>query len=174
MMPTTLQLSAETRAVLELKRWIESEFASDEDKDQILLDAIEGETRFNEIIAALAREARVAESMAEGIEVIIAEMRTRMARLQGKADKFRAAIGRAMEEAGEKTIRAPDATISFRAGQTKPHVESEDLLPDEYKRTTIKVSPDMRKIADYIGDTGRAIPGVVMRNGVPSVTIRGR
>lgn len=171
-MSTVMQLNAEVRAAVELRRWLENEGASDPQFDDLVLDAIEGETRLNEMIAALAREAILAEAMAEGVKTVIAANKARAERLLRKAESFRAAIGRAMDEAGLPKTVSPDLTITYRQGQARPFVEDETDIPKEFLRTKVDTSPDMKRIGDYIADTGKTIPGVVLRNGAPILTIR--
>jgi hypothetical protein len=171
-MNTVALLSAEVRAAVELRRWLENERAGDSDFDDLVLDAIEGETRLNELAASLIREALLTEKMAEACSARINEIASRKERLIRRADSLRAAVGRAMDEAGVPKITAPDVTISYRQGSIRPYVEDENQLPDEFVRVKIERRPDLRKIGDFIGDTGRAIPGVVLRNGAPTLTAR--
>jgi len=170
----TRHLDRELAAVAELKRFLENERAGDPQFDDLVLDAIEGQTAFHEVVATLAREARIVTAMAEGIDPLLDSMRARQRRLYKKEEMIRSAIAKAMDAASVPKVTAPDLTITLRAGSSEPKVTDQSQLPEQFLRTKVEVTPDLRAIRDYIADTGRAIPGVVMSNAAPVLTIRGK
>ena len=176
MTASVYQLNAETRAALDLRLFLEKEFANDADKGTLILDLIEGQTGIHELIGILAREAKLYEQMAEAVRRIREDNTTRIVRLEHKADKLRNAIARAMDELELPRVggdmRVPDLLVTCRKGTTDPHVENLDQLPERFKKIKTEVKADFRAIKDFITDTGQSLPGVVMRNGPPVLAIR--
>ena len=129
MTTTTLPLETATRIHVKLKEWLREQFAFENDEDQCFVDTLEGLSSFNEIVAALAREARYEEAQAEACKAIIKEIQDRKARREAKSERLRAAIAWALQEAGEKKVDAPDSTISLRAGKPKL-IFDRDATPD--------------------------------------------
>ncbi len=173
---TNPALSAEVRSYNALRDWIAEQYNVNPD-DPVVLDTLEGATNLHEMIASLAREARRRKANAEALATIIDENKKRKERHEAAAESIRSAIARAMLDAGLKRSEAPDATITVRMGESKPKVVSEELLPDWYWEEKIIRKPDMSEIKLTIelrkenGDS-EPIPGVVMTNPAPILTIR--
>ena len=162
-------LERETQAAILLRENIIAELGPDE---VLIADMIEGETRLNEVIAALAREAVRRKKMAEAMLDIIRDNQARKSSHERAAEAIRRAIAKAMTTVDLPKIQLPDMTISARISAPKAECRSIEMLPKDLQRVKIEVSADMDKISDYIADTGDIPAGVVMSNGSPIVTIR--
>ena len=162
-------LERETQAAILLRENIIAELGPDE---ALIADMIEGETRLNEVIATLAREATRREQMAEAMKAIIQDNQSRKGSHERAAEAIRGAIARAMTSVDLNKIQLPDMTISARISAPRPKCISVEMLPKEFQRVKIDVSADMHKISDHFADTGDLPAGVVLTNGSPILTLR--
>jgi hypothetical protein len=162
-------LERETQAAILLRENIIAELGPDE---QLIADSIEGETRFNEIVALCAREAIRRKQMAEAMKAIIQDNQKRKSDHDTACEVLRRAIAKAMPSLDISKIQLPDMTLSARISAPKPECRSVEMLPKEFQRVKIEVSADMDKISDHLADTGELPAGVVMSNGSPVLTLR--
>ena len=142
----------------------------DETLDQVVADAIEGETRFAEVALRLAREARAAEAFAEGMKAIIAEDKERKERFENKAERIRRAIAAAMLDLGLKSLPGPLA-VSARLGAPGVLIVSEDMLPPWAFRERVIREPNLSLIKETLA-RGEFVAGAVQTNGLPILIIR--
>lgn len=162
-----------TRVYAELK----SRLMQDEglaEGDQTLADTLEGATDLHEQIAAVLREAGVAEAYASGLDVLIDTMSERRDRLRAKRVKLRAHALWAMQEAGLTKLIAPDMTVSVRAG--KPSIAyqkgfSPEQAPDAYRAMKITYRFDTDAIRAAL-DAGEDLDFAWIKNGEPSISVR--
>lgn len=161
-----------TRVYAELKSRLMQDEGLAED-DQTLADSLEGITDLHEQIAAVLREAAVADSYASGLEALIDTMSTRCDRLREKKRKLRAHALWAMQEAGLPKITAPDMTISVR--KEKPSVEYRKgfdpaSAPDAYRidETVSRLNKDAIRAAL---DAGEMLDFAWIKNGKPSISV---
>jgi hypothetical protein len=172
---TDTALANETRAYVALRDWLAEQYQLPPD-DQVVLDTAEGATNLHEMIGALARQARLRKARADALRTIIGENETRLARDEHAIEVLRSRIAQAMVDAGLKKVTAPDATLSVRMGESHPRVTSKDELPDWAWRTKTTKEPDMeairRALDDRINGSREQVPGVVMTNPAPILTIR--
>jgi hypothetical protein len=163
-----MQLSAEVRVAAEI---IEQIRAAIGDDDADFAEIVENETDILERLRKMLRVARLAEADAKATADIMDELRDRKTRLAGKADKLRDAVKWAMSELGMDKLPSPDMTVSLR--NAAPGVEIIDLsqIPERYLKVT--VAPDKAAMREALKD-GENIPGAVLKNGSPSLTIRSR
>jgi Siphovirus Gp157 len=166
-------LDHERHAARSLGHSIRIAIGGDEDCEQIerfVLDAIEGQTNFNEACLSVLREARERETLAEALTNRIAQMEKRAARFTDSAKKMRQGVAAAMLDVGVPTIRADDMTVSVRAGKPQVQIVSEDLLPDWAWRIKTIREPNKRAINER--SESEDVPGTVRTNGAPILTIR--
>ena len=145
-------------------------------EDECLADTLEGVTNLDELIVRAAREAKESEAMAEAIKTIIADNSERRARFLAKAEKIRAAIAHAMQDAGLPKITAPDMTISQRISKPAPKVIDADALPEWAKIDKVVWSPNRDAIKQAFEEdpAGFSCPGVIIPNVEPIITIRSK
>jgi hypothetical protein len=169
----TDELRSQANAYAALKDHLIAVTGLDAD-DDCLADTLEGLSDLNEIIIRAAREAKEAEAMADAVKAIMAENSERRQRFLTKADRIRAAIAHAMQDAGLPKITAPDMTISQRAGKVAPKIVDADALPDWAKVEKIVVSPDRDAIREAFDEdpAGFSCPGVIVPNAEPVLTVR--
>lgn len=142
----------------------------DNDED-LILDTLEGQTDLVELIVQMERARQRDERLVQGIKEWAAELSTRQARIQARADKIRDLIMETMERSGRKKIEAPDFTISLRNVPPKVIVSDEDAIPDQYLKVKTTVSPDKAAIKDAL-DRGEEVPGCSLSNGGQGIAVR--
>lgn len=165
--PDFIDPSHEAQAVKALR---ESIAALNQD-DELLADTIEGETGFFEVIDKLLDRILEADAMAEGVAVVAAKLAERKARAETNAKRDRALIEQAMTIAGLDRITRPGAT--FTIAQRPPSLvvtEESEIPPRFWKPGEPKL--DRKALADALRDGGSPIPGAMLSNGAPSLTIR--
>src|SRR4051812_14839980 len=100
--------------------------------DETLADTLEGITDLREILTELVRSALEDEALSAGLSTRLAEMRARLQRLGGRAEKKRALALKAMAEAEIKTLVAPDFSAFLRRGSPTLDVLAEERIPPDY------------------------------------------
>lgn len=139
-------------------------------EDMILrADMLEGETSMNDVLAMLVQERAAAYAMAEGVKVPVEDLRTRKARLERRGDAYTQAIEKLMGAAGLAKIVLPCATISVTAGGPSASIADESVIPERFTR--VKREIDKTAINAAV-KAGEEIPGVVVTNGTPRITVR--
>ena len=161
------QLERARQAAVLMRERIRAELGEDE---EAMLSAVESETDFNETVILLAREAKRREGYAAALKGIIGENRARQERHERAAETIREAIAKAMLEIGSKKIESPDLTINVRVGAQGVRVIDESALPEWAWKETIVRKPDLAKIKAV---TDMPVPGTVITNGTPILTLRG-
>ena len=146
-------------------------------EDMALIDTLEGETDLLRILGAAAREAEQREAMADACYEIAKTKKARAERLRGGANSLRSKIAAIMIEVNIKKVPAPDLTITVRQPAPAPKVIDETALPTEYTKTKVEMRADRDKIKaeyDRCEAEGRifSVPGVVVSNAAPILTIR--
>jgi hypothetical protein len=161
-------LSTETPRYQLLKQRLLTEYP---DLDaETLADTLEGITDLHEMIAAVIRSALVDEALQSGLRTRIADMKTRLSRLEERGSKKRQLALEAMTEAGLKKLEQPDFTASARAGLPALVVVEEDRIPDGY---WVPQSPKIDRqslLADLKRDGH--IPGTELSNPKPTLSVR--
>ncbi|MFL5063443.1 MAG: siphovirus Gp157 family protein [Xanthobacteraceae bacterium] len=135
-------------------------------------ELFDAECDLQERLRRMLRAARETEAQSKALAGIITEMRTRKERLDAKTSGLREAVSYAMQEAGLKTLPAPDFTASLSAGKPKLiGLDSIDPahLPDTCCR--IKREPDRVKIREFL-EGGLSIEGISFGNPQPVLTVR--
>jgi len=138
--------------------------------EETLCDTLEGITDLNEMIAAVIRSALVDEALQSGLRTRLADMKSRLSRLEERGSKKRQLAFEAMTEAGLKKLEQPDFTASTRAGLPALVVLEEDLIPEGY---WVPQSPKLDR-QSLLTDLKRAghIPGTELSNPKPILSVR--
>ena len=164
---TNLQLKR-----MELEREIElllEQFPQLKDDQDLLADMLEGQTDFNEVIASLAKDIKMAKANAAGIKELTKELKERQARFEAKEEFCRSLILKLMEAAGVRKLTLPVATVNITNVSPSVVIVDESAIPDVFMR--IKKEPNKTAIKAAL-ETGQAISGAVMSNGSTTVSIR--
>ena len=108
--------------------------------------------------------------MVEALKGRIREMRGRLSRLEGRAEKKREIVTGVMERAGVKKIIEPDFTVSYGVGGPKISVVSETEIPGDYWKAQ---APKLDRLALMAAlKAGETVPGAVLSNGSPFISVR--
>ena len=175
-----------------VKALLESIAAVDAEDDQLVLDMIEGETRFLDLIDALLL--RRAESLGhvEGLDKAIATLEARQARFKARAESAKALIEQALTLADLPKLERPAATLTMSARAPSLIVTEESAVPSRFWRTPDPVLDkkavtaalrERRKAIESLPEDPEAraaalaaipedIPGVELSNAAPTLTIR--
>lgn len=156
---------------LELRKRISMIYELNED-DPVLADTVDGETDLTEQIAAVLRESKATDAMAEGLASLMDAMQARKVRLEAKAKNLRSAALWALQETGQTKLKVPDMTVSVMPG--KPTMVIDLLrLPGDFKITVATFAADRPRIQEAV-DSGDVPEGVEVVAPVPFLTIRTR
>lgn len=165
-MNTNLTQSA--RIAAELRARLAEAYSLDED-DAAIDDTVAGEVDLPEQIAAIARDALLAEAYAEGLAGLIRAQQARKARLDAKAEKCRSLIAWALQESGFRKLPLPDMTLTLSAGKPPLIVDESAAIPPLFQKVT--VAPDKTAIRAALV-SGMALGFAHLGNAVPTLTIR--
>jgi hypothetical protein len=135
------------------------------------LDAIEGETNFQEAIEQIAMAVLEVQGQIAGVEHQIDKLGTRKARLKALDTTLRGIALAAMDRAEVKTIRRPTVTATVKPVPQKVADDiDEALVPSAYfepqppKLNKAKVLQDLKE--------GRDVPGARLTNGGITIQMR--
>ena len=142
------------------------ELAEDE---ALRADMIEGNTNAVEFLRELERRRREACALLAGLEVVIADLEKRADRFMRRNESIKRLIRIVLDAADLRRIELPEATIAIRNGVPKVIVLVEDDLPDYYWR--VHREPNKQLISAALR-AGTAVPGAVLSNSEPQLTIR--
>lgn len=157
---------------MELEREIQTlleQFPQLKDDQDLLADMLEGQTDFNEVIAALAKDIKLAKANVAGIKEVAKELKERQARFEAKEEFCRSLIHKLMDAAGVKKLTLPVATVNITNVSPSVMILDESAIPDDFMR--IKKEPNKTAIKAAL-ETGQSIAGAVMSNGSTTVSIR--
>ena len=114
--------------------------------------------------------------MADAMNGVIEANRVRQKRHQDRAARIRAAVAHAMEEAGKRSIKTADLTITERMGKPKVRIFDEAQLPTwaTTTETVVVTKPNKAAIQEaYDADSvGFDCPGAGVTNAMPVLTVR--
>jgi hypothetical protein len=135
-----------------------------------LLDTLDGETDAADVARALVRLHVEVSGLMVGAKAMKDHYARREKALIERDDAIRRELARLMDAVGERTLRLPEATVSVRQGRPEL-ILPDDLsgLPDDLIR--VKREADKVAIRNAL-DEGREVPGVMLGNAAPVLTIR--
>lgn len=157
----------EAEAVAKLR---ESIAQIDADDEALLLDTIEGETSFLEVIDALLTRMTEGRVMVAGLSSVADDLAARRARYERRIDADRALIEQALMIAELPKLERPTATLSLATRQPKVIIETEADIPATYWK---QGAPTLDKKA--LGEAlkaGASVPGACLSNAAPTLTAR--
>ena len=139
--------------------------------DQAALDDLLGDAEgdVEDVLARLLRAARDAKAMAEASAGLIEDMRARKERYQRRNEAFRSTAFSILDALGRSKVELPDITASIRAGQPSVQITNEDEIPDLYVELVRKI--DRQTIASVL-KSGGEVPGAVLSNSLPTISLR--
>ena len=133
-------------------------------------DAIEGETNLFEALSDAARQTGEDEAFIEALKAHEKQTKERRERLEKRVDAVYAAIGVAMDTAGEKKCETPFGTIGVRPGNPKAIIIEEADIPAKF---WVPQDPKLDKTAVKKAlQEKEEVPGAHLSNGEAIVSIR--
>lgn len=141
------------------------------DDAQTLADTLEGETGLVDAAAALLRSALDDEAMEEAAQKLAADKSARARRFGQRAMMKRDMALSLMQGADLKKLEQPDFTASISKGRGKVVIADETALPEAFVR--VSRTPDKTAIGDALKG-GQAVPGALLSNPEPTLTVRTR
>lgn len=142
------------------------ELAEDE---ELRADTIEGETDAYRVLGKIVAIERDANTMLLAIGERAKDLAARKDRYTRRKDAMRALLLRLLKAADLTKVSLPEATVSIGKGRAGVEIVDETLLPDNVVK--MKREPDKTAIKAAL-DAGDDVPGAVLREGQPSVTVR--
>lgn len=142
--------------------------------DQLILDAIEGETDAMEAVSKVLRLIGEDDARATALKALEADYAARRKRYEDRVKFGRTSLQNFMTEFGLKKIERPEATLSI--ANTAPRISfAPDMdpkaLPADFQRVTIEA--DKTKITEAMkADAKLTLVGVFWTNGGQSLTMR--
>jgi hypothetical protein len=142
-----------------------------EEDEQLRADMIEGETDAHEFLRVVERKRQEASALAGALASNIAELEERQKRFERREQAMRRLAFKVMEAADLKKIELAEATLSMRNGSRKVVISDDTAIPDSLCR--IRKEPDRTAIKAML-ESGAEVPGCVLSNGEPTISIRTR
>jgi hypothetical protein len=166
--PPHVDVRDQTARVVELRQALEMQ-GVDLDANE-WLDAIEGETDFQEAIAEAARAVLELECQIAGIKAMEERLGKRRGRIESSVETLRGVILGAMDKAGVPSVRCPFATITTKPKPRELGEIEESKIPSDYftpqppKLDRLALRAALRK--------GGAVPGANLDNGGITLSLR--
>lgn len=141
------------------------------DGDDIGL-AVESETSFLEAVSATVRRLDELEELAGAADALAKRYKARKEALEHRRETLREALTEALERSqAPMPLRLPEATVSLQSTAPSAIITDEELVPDEYWRTSFTKKVDLRSVTLDLRDN-KPVPGAVLKNSRRSVAIR--
>jgi len=146
----------------------------DHDADEILrADMLEAETDMDGLLRHVVKAYRVAQFDEAGARAAKAEAEaryaTRITSAERRQDAAKSIMTLLMTEAGLRSRKLPEATISITDGKQSLHLAEDFTPPQGYQR--VKVEPDKKAILEAL-QRGDEIPGANIVIGQKIVSVR--
>lgn len=138
--------------------------------DETLRDTLEGISSLPEALAAAIRLYLDDLSMTTALGLRIAEMQSRLARIEASSERKRALITSVMERADLRQLKQPDFTASLRAVPARLVVADEGAIPADYWRPQPAKLDRKALLSALLG--GRNVPGASLGNGGVTISVR--
>lgn len=137
---------------------------------ETLRDTLEGISSLPEALAAAIRLYLDDLAMATALGLRIAEMQSRLARIEASSERKRALITAVMERADLRQLKQPDFTASLRAVPARLIVADEEAIPADYWRPQPAKLDRKGLLGALLG--GRSVPGASLGNGGVTISVR--
>lgn len=144
--------------------------SADEDPE-LVHDMVEGETGLFEVFDRVVARVRELEAYEKAIGEEVATLKKRAERFKEQAETLRASMSNAMQEIGLKKCERATFTASIAKGRAGCEIVSEADLPVRFLVEKTEVKPDKKAILEALV-AGQDVPGAVLKNGAPSLSIR--
>ena len=162
------QLTVEVQNYMALREALKVEFADID--DETLEDTLEGLTDVRMIVAQVARSSLADDMMASALKQRIDEMRERLGRIEAGRERKRELALTALRQMGVQKLVEPDFTVSVKTGAPVVDIIDEILVPAVF---WVPQDPKLNRGAIYKAlKAGSAVPGAMMDQGAPVLTIR--
>lgn len=163
-----VNLKQRGREVAELWRSVRAIAGED---DQTVIDTVDGETDAIEALRRTVQLAIEAEAHAEAAKALADQYQDRRKVLLDRAERYRMAVARFLQEVGEKSVRLPEGTVSWR--EANPQIVGTIPSPSELPDWAVKFPRcrDEAAIKQGLRD-GLIIPGLSLSNGGVTLSIR--
>ena len=145
--------------------------AEDSEDSQLLADMLEGGSDYHDTLSSLCDAIDTEEGNARAVAERIKELQARKKAAELRRDRYRDAAGELMDEAGDKTVKLPECTLSRRAGRVSLRVTDEAAVPALYKREVVTVQLDKEALQADLA-SGVPVEGAALSNGAPTLSIR--
>ena len=166
----TLALKAEAQRFGVLRDRLRQDYPDID--DETLSDTLEGISTLPDQLGAVVRSALEDECLADALKARLSDMRERLARLQGRAERKRALVADVMREAGLPKLVTPEFTVSVRPVPPGLVVTDEATIPPAY---WVPQPPKLNR-QELIGalKAGTLVPGASLSNGGSTLAVRTR
>jgi hypothetical protein len=162
------QIALEVQNYVALREALKVEFADID--DETLGDTLEGLTDVRAIVAGVARSSLADEVMASALKQRIDEMRERLGRIEAGRERKRELALTALCKMGVQKLVEPDFTASVKSGAPVVDIIDEMSVPKEF---WVPQDPKLNRGAIYKAlKGGSAVPGAMMEQGAPVLSIR--
>lgn len=134
------------------------------------LASLESQTDAPELLTSIVRRIEDSKALAEGTKDRLDELKARKDRFEHRVESLRGLLFKVMDAAALPKLELPEATLSIRAGQPQlvGDADPESVLPEFRK---VSVALDRAAIKDALKN-GSEVPGFILSNSAPSLTIR--
>ena len=122
-----------------------------------------------DVLRRCIRASLWAEGMAEAAKARADAMAGRAKRYQARADALRAAVTGALDCLGLHRLQDPEFTANVVLGRPGVVITDDAMIPDEFCRVTR--APNKTAIGDAL-KAGRPVPGALLNNPQPTLTLR--
>lgn len=156
----------------QVRRTIESlivRYPELQDDEEAWRLTLESETNAFECLRMIERKRQEAETMYRAIDTNMCELRARQERFERREEAMRALELKILEAADLRKAELPEATLSIANGVRKVIITDESELPDDAFR--VKREPNKQLIKAWM-DAGQEVPGAILSNAEPHLTIR--
>lgn len=148
---------------------MEAEEITEEDKAKI----------YQELTELLNQKSQNIIGYAKNIELTIEAMKTEEKRiaeyrkaLENKLSKFKEYVKDCMEKAGFSKIETELGQLSIAKNPMSVEIENESLVPKEFKKEIVTITPDKTAIKNHFKETGELILGVKIIDDKTSLRIK--
>jgi hypothetical protein len=140
------------------------------DDDHAWQMSLESETNINELLTTIVRRIEDTRALSSGTSERLQELAARKLRFEHRIVALRELAFKLMSAAELAKLELPEATLSLRAGTQQLVGEADpNTLPDAL--CNISRAPNRTAIKDTL-KSGQDVPGFVLSNSSPSLTIR--
>lgn len=140
------------------------------DDEEAWQASLESETGLHEILTEIVRKIEDSRALVVGTKDRFDELKARKDRFEHRVEALRDLAFKLMSAAEVAKLELPEATLSLRAGTLQLMGDADPAeLPDDLCK--ISRSPDRTAIKDAL-KAGQTVPGFILSNATPSLSIR--